>query len=241
MEKKNQSSAQVYRAFDGTSLIAWHLEPHESLNLVHDYAVPADTDYAVTVQFFLAPSSSLTYVPIITGGATVRLTLEIILEEHAQAAINGIYCIEGQQEYHIITKQQHRASHATSALRMNGIATGRSMLNYSGIIAIDKNASKTQASQENKTLLLGAQARAISIPALEVLNNDVHCAHGSAMSSFDADHLWYMQSRGLPMAQAKQLLVASFLEQALDGKIVPERHETVIQSLVDKVLNAKEQ
>jgi hypothetical protein len=215
----------------------WQLEPHASLMLLHHIEVPAGLDHALTVQFFLAPSSSLFYAPIITGGATVRITIELFLEEGAQATINGIYCMPHNQQYHIITKQHHRGPRAASQLRMNGVVAGTSMLNYSGIIAVDAAAAKTQASQENKTILIGAHARAISIPALEVLTDDVQCAHGSATSSFDREQVWYLQSRGLAVDRAQYLMLAGFFEQTLSGILDFQKRDTLVQSLVRKAIN----
>ena len=53
--------------------------------------------------------------------------------------------------------------------------------------------------------------QAHSIPALEVLTNDVRCTHGSAVGQVDQESLYYLQARGLSAVQAEQLLIASFL------------------------------
>ena len=101
-------------------------------------------------------------------------------------------------------------------MAFNGIAIDQSMITYAGTIAVEKNAVKTTASQENKTILWGPHAKAISVPALEVQTNDVQCAHGSAIGPFNDEHIRYVQSRGLSRDQAQRLLLGSFFAETLD-------------------------
>ena len=54
-------------------------------------------------------------------------------------------------------------------------------------------------------------------PELEVFNDDVECAHGSAIGSLDAEALFYLRARGIGMAEAKRMLVAAFFEDVLSG------------------------
>lgn len=190
-------------------------------------------------QFDLEAGSSLILCPIIVGNANLALTINASLEENAQLMIVGAYALKGTQSCLIITKQEHKGASSTSNLVINGIAKDQASLQYQGAIFIQKNAAQSIAKQENKTLLLGSQARAISIPSLEILNNDVQCAHGSAVGPLQEDQLIYAQSRGLPLKHAQKLLITSFFAQTL-GDILDENLKAqLIEKLVQRSLGEK--
>ena len=79
-----------------------------------------------------------------------------------------------------------------------------------GMIHIDEGAQRVQADLSSRYLLLSNQAQAYTVPSLEVLTDDVHCSHASAIGSFDQEQLFYMMSRGLSVSLAKGLLADAF-------------------------------
>jgi Fe-S cluster assembly protein SufD len=87
---------------------------------------------------------------------------------------------------------------------------------YQGLIQVAKDAQRTDAYQANRNLLLSDEARADSIPGLEILANDVRCTHGATLGHVDAEHLYYLQARGLPKNVAQRLIVEAFFEPVLE-------------------------
>jgi Fe-S cluster assembly protein SufD len=69
-------------------------------------------------------------------------------------------------------------------------------------------------------MLLDRTATANARPELEIYADDVKCAHGCAVGELDAQGLFYLQSRGLPPAEAKKLMLQAFIEGFVDA---PER------------------
>ena len=55
-----------------------------------------------------------------------------------------------------------------------------------------------------------------SKPELEIFADDVACGHGSTAGQLDPDMLFYMRARGIPEPEARALLIAAFIGQALD-------------------------
>jgi Fe-S cluster assembly protein SufD len=53
-------------------------------------------------------------------------------------------------------------------------------------------------------------------PELEILADDVKCAHGAAIGDLDMSALFYLRSRGVPESEARSLLLCAFLEEAVD-------------------------
>ena len=84
------------------------------------------------------------------------------------------------------------------------------------MIRVDKGAQKTDAYQENRNLLLSADAHADSIPGLEIEANNVRCTHGATIGQMDRMQLFYLMSRGLSRAEAEQVIVRGFFQPVLD-------------------------
>ncbi len=215
----------------------WHLEPHANVTFIH--LLETDAPVAANLEFKLGQSSILNYSPIIIGGSHTELKLEVILHEHAQLTVAGAYALTGKEECSFTTQQMHCGLSSISNLVINGIAAGGALVTYNGAISIQKNATKSIARQENKTLLIGSRAKAISIPSLEVQTNDVQCAHGSAVGPLQEDQLTYAQSRGLSLHSARRMLVTSFFAQALEGMLDENLREKIVAQLVDKALGEK--
>lgn len=150
----------------------------------------------------------------------INLSLEIhvYLEgSSSRATINGVYALDFDQKVSIKTFQNHIGEMAKSELLLKGMLKGRAQAFYEGLIFIGPEARKTQASQENKNILLSKQAQVISIPSIKVLQHDVQCSHGSAIGRFEKEQLWYLQSKGLEEVKAHKLLISSFFASVIEN------------------------
>jgi Fe-S cluster assembly protein SufD len=94
--------------------------------------------------------------------------------------------------------------------------SGASNTVFDSLIHVRKDAQKTDASQNNRNLLLSRRALARSNPRLEILADDVKCSHGSTVGFLDPDALFYMRSRGLGEAEARALLVYAFANESIE-------------------------
>jgi Fe-S cluster assembly protein SufD len=65
-------------------------------------------------------------------------------------------------------------------------------------------------------LLLQRTATVNLKPELEIFADDVKCAHGATVGELDQRALFYMQSRGIPLARAQALLTRAFVADTLD-------------------------
>jgi Fe-S cluster assembly protein SufD len=48
-------------------------------------------------------------------------------------------------------------------------------------------------------------------PELEIYADDVECAHGNTVGQLDEQALFYMRQRGIPLGQARALLLEAFI------------------------------
>jgi Fe-S cluster assembly protein SufD len=80
------------------------------------------------------------------------------------------------------------------------------------MIYVAEGAQQTDGYQANRNLVLSNEARADSIPGLEILADDVRCTHGATVGKIDPELVFYLESRGIPPAQAERLVVEGFFD-----------------------------
>ncbi len=87
---------------------------------------------------------------------------------------------------------------------------------FQGKILVKPDAQKTDGYQISQALLLDDDSTFQAKPELEIYADDVKCSHGSTTGAIDEDALFYLCSRGVPRKEATDLLVLSFLAEAID-------------------------
>lgn len=88
---------------------------------------------------------------------------------------------------------------------------------FGGKIVVDEGATGTDAEQNNRNLLVSDGARMDSAPQLEIYCDDVRCGHGSATGELDANALFYMRQRGIPLDEARMMLTQAFMSDVVDA------------------------
>ena len=152
--------------------------------------------------------------------------------EGAQGRMSGFYFTDGTQHLDHDTQQNHLAPHTTSDLLFKGALKGKSRSVWQCMIYVAPNAQKTDGYQANRNLVLDDQARADSIPGLEILADDVRCTHGATVGKLELEPLFYLKSRGIPQREAEQLVVEGFFDpimQRIPFEGVRERFQQAIQ------------
>src|SRR3954451_18932128 len=134
----------------------------------------------------------------------------------AHAAVSGAYATHGRQHLDFDTLQEHAAPNTTSDLAFRGILDARSTAVWRGMIKVDPGAQQTDAFQESRNLLISKKAHADAIPGLEILANDVRCTHAAAIAQLDKEQLFYLESHGLPAADADRLVIEGFLQALVE-------------------------
>ena len=123
----------------------------------------------------------------------------------------GLYFGDDDQHFDHNTSQDHIAPDTGSDLLYKGALDERSRAAFRGIIRVHPGAQRTDAYQTNRNLLLSEEARADSLPNLEIEADDVRCSHGASVGQLDSEALFYLLSRGLSRQQAERLVVLGFL------------------------------
>ncbi|MFN3308706.1 MAG: Fe-S cluster assembly protein SufD [Anaerolineales bacterium] len=151
------------------------------------------------------------------GSQLTKTFMEIdLVGEGATGKMSGFYFTNGNQHLDHDTQQNHFAPHTTSDLLFKGALQDRSRSVWQGMIYVAPGAQKTDGYQANRNLTLSPQARADSIPGLEIMADDVRCTHGATVGKIDEEQLFYLLSRGIARKEAIRLIVEGFFEPIME-------------------------
>ncbi len=148
----------------------------------------------------------------IGGHLTKNFTDLDLVGTGATGKMSGFYFTENDQHLDYDSQQNHLVPNTTSDLLFKGALLGASRSVWQGMIYVAPGAAKTDGYQNNRNLILSRQARADSIPGLEILADDVRCTHGATVGKIDPDQIFYLQARGVPRREAERLIVEGFFD-----------------------------
>ncbi|MET0258986.1 MAG: SufD family Fe-S cluster assembly protein, partial [Methylobacterium sp.] len=165
------------------------------------------------------------------GGAIIRQEVHAqTVGEGADIQIRGVNLLQAGQHVDVTTTLNHNVAHTTSTEIFRNVVLGGSGV-FQGMIRVAKGAQKTDARLACNTLLLSDEGDFSAKPELEIFADDVQCGHGATAGEINADHLFYLMSRGIPEPLARSLLVKAFV-----GEVVEElEYEPAIEALEARI------
>lgn len=150
-------------------------------------------------------------------GRQERRSIHVQLaEENSEVELFGLARLKGKEASHVHATVEHAAPHTRSRQHFKSVLQEESRFSFEGKIWVHPAAQKTEAYQLNNNLLLSDGAASYAKPNLEIFADDVKASHGATVGRLDEEHLFYLRSRGLSLAQAKEWLVEGFCKEILD-------------------------
>jgi Fe-S cluster assembly protein SufD len=154
---------------------------------------------------------------VLLGGGIVRNNVHPVLNgEGGDCLINGLFAGTGRQHLDNYMLVEHAKPHCGSRQFYNGILGGHAHGVFHGRIIVHKDAQKTDAKQTNRNLLLSDNAQIDTKPQLEIYADDVKCTHGATIGQIEENALFYLRSRGIQEAEARQMLLLAFASECVD-------------------------
>jgi Fe-S cluster assembly protein SufD len=151
------------------------------------------------------------------GGGLARIDLRVDLEgDGSSADLAGLSFGDGNQTLDYRVVMRHVGRNTSSNVFLKGAVGDHASSVFTGLLRIEEDAVRTSAFETNRNLVLSGDATARSVPNLEILCDDVVCGHGSTVGPLEAEHLYYLMSRGLPRRHAERVLVRGFFEEVIE-------------------------
>lgn len=208
---------------DGASLTVVSLQDwaDDAVHLSHHYAT-------------VGRDARLRHTAVSLGGNLVRLAPSVRFGgPGGDAELLGLYYADAGQHLEHRLFVDHSQPNCRSRVEYKGALQGdEAHAVWIGDVLIQAGATGTDTYEYNRNLLLTDRARADSVPNLEILTGEVAGAgHASASGRLEDHHLFYLMARGIPLAEARRLVIRGFFG-ALIGKIdVPELRERVTETI----------
>ena len=164
------------------------------------------------------------------GARISRHNLDVMQAgESTEFSIDGLALVGGRQLADTNSLIDHARARGRSRQVHKTVVGGGAHAVFNGRIFVRRDAQQTDAAQQSRNLLLSDKAHVDTKPQLEIFADDVKCAHGATVGQIEADELFYLKSRGLSDATARNLLTYAFAAEIIER--IP------VKSLVERLEN----
>jgi Fe-S cluster assembly protein SufD len=167
------------------------------------------------------------------GGRMVRNNLNTELKgSGTETNYYGVYYATGDSHIDNQTFIDHAVPHCESNELYKGILDDHGVGVFNGKVLVRQDAQKTNAYQQNSSLVLSQTATMNAKPQLEIFADDVRCSHGATIGQLDEQSVFYLKSRGVPEPDARKLLQNAFLGEVIEkieNEVIKDYAESLIQ------------
>ncbi|MDP9494767.1 MAG: Fe-S cluster assembly protein SufD [Actinomycetota bacterium] len=246
-ENAEASVLVVYRSADGARLL---MVPEIDLDVAAGgrlrYLAVQGLDHAATSvvhqRVTLGRDATARIGEVGLGAKLGRLDLGVRLTgDGSSSEVVGLYFGEGEQTLDYRMVITHEGKSTTSDVFLKGAVEDDAQSVFTGLLRIEKDARGTSTFETNRNLVLSENAKAQSVPNLEILCDDVVCGHGSSVGPLEQEHLYYLQSRGLTRVRAERLLIRGFFQEVIDRLPIEAVGAPVSEEVFRRFVSAQEE
>lgn len=192
------------------------LEPGSSLRHVKVQAEADNAFHVGTLSVDQQRGSEFVSHSFALGGQLARTDITSVLAgTDASCGLDGLYVVRGRQLVDHHTTVDHRSPRCSSRELYKGVLEDASTGVFNGKVFVRQDAQKSDAQQLNKNLLLSDAATIDTKPQLEILADDVKCSHGATIGRLDPAAHFYLRSRGIDAASAREMLIVAFANEMI--------------------------
>lgn len=204
---------------DVSGVIVTNVGDQANLTVLNMYDGPRTSRHMWQWAATVGRDATFLGLTIALGGSFIRLSPSVRYAGPGGSGqmLGAFLATDGQfQEFRLLV--DHNEPHCTSNVVFKGALAGAATHTvWIGDVLVRREAVGIETYEMNRNLLLDDGPRADSVPNLELETGDVVGAgHASATGRFDDEQLFYLQSRGIPEALARQLVVRGFFVEVLD-------------------------
>ena len=211
---------QVFQAKDGVahSHLCEILLGEES-QLQHGLVSMGDgsSSLLTTLAIQQEPCSHYALSSLVQGSLLARVEPRIVqLRGQAFTSLKGLAVAADEQQVGVHSAMRFDGPEGELDQLQKSLVSGKSHTIFNGSIQVPKEAQRTNAAQLSRNLMLSSRARVDTKPELEIIADDVKCAHGATVSQLQEDELFYLRSRGISEVEATALLLNGYCQEVID-------------------------
>ena len=219
-EKADLELLEVVLA-EGASAHSHVLEAHlgQEAVLRHGFLASADGQASLLTHLAVEQETRSHYAltSVVTGWSLGRVEPRVVqVDGQAETTLKGLAVTSADQQLATHTAVRFDGPEGELDQLQKCLASGQSHTIFNGAIEVPRIAQRTNAAQLSRNLLLSGQARVDTKPELEIVADDVRCAHGATVSQLQEDELFYLQSRGIAAQDAAALLLRGACQEVIE-------------------------
>ncbi|MEX2291196.1 MAG: Fe-S cluster assembly protein SufD [Mycobacteriales bacterium] len=238
LEVAEQASATVVLEHTGSaryaSVVSVLVGDAASLRLVQVQGWEPDAVHSAHVATRVGRDATLTSTQVTLGGDLVRVHETVdFTGPGGQVDLRGVSFADGGQHLEHRLLVDHSAPQCRSRVVYKSALHGDDAHTvWVGDVLIRAGATGTDTYELNRNLLLTPEARADSVPNLEIETGEIAGAgHASTTGRFDDEQLFYLQSRGIPTDVARRMVVRGFFADVVEDIGVPALQERLMTTI----------
>ncbi len=188
----------------------------------------------------LGKDATFTHMAVTLGGDLVRLAPSVrYAGPGGNAELRGIYFADSGQHLEHRLFVDHARPDCRSRVTYKGALRGDGAHTvWIGDVVIRPEATGTDTYEANRNLVLTDGARADSVPNLEILTGEVvRAGHASASGRLEDEHLFYLTARGIPVEEARRLIIRGFFAELI-GQIAADQVRAKVTAAIEAELDA---
>jgi FeS assembly protein SufD len=220
LEEKAELDLSQWIEAQASGLHSLVIEAHlaRGARLHHGLVALGQADAALLAHVALEQESEseVQLSTVSAGWGLARLEPRAVqVDGSARTTFRGLQLVDGQRIADTHSYVEFKGPEGELDQLHKAVAAGQGRSVFNGAVRVPRAAQRTNAAQLSRNLLLSDRARIDTKPELEIVADDVKCAHGATVSSLQTDELFYLQSRGIGADQAAALLQRAFCEEVL--------------------------
>ena len=206
---------------EGASAHSHVLEAHlgQEAVLRHGFLASADGQASLLTHLAVEQETRSHYAltSVVTGWSLGRVEPRVVqVDGQAETTLKGLAVTSADQQLATHTAVRFDGPEGELDQLQKCLASDQSHTIFNGAIEVPRIAQRTNAAQLSRNLLLSGQARVDTKPELEIVADDVRCAHGATVSQLQEDELFYLQSRGIAAQDAAALLLRGACQEVIE-------------------------
>lgn len=142
---------------------------------------------------------------------TISENITHLVGDGSHADTKTVVVGRGEQKLNFTTEVRHWGKNSNGHILKHGVMKDAAQSIFNGIGYIEHGATKADAQQESRVLMLSEKARGDANPILLIDEDDVTAGHAASVGRVDPLQLYYLMSRGISKAEAERLVIHGFL------------------------------
>ncbi|MCA1024025.1 Fe-S cluster assembly protein SufD [Halobacillus litoralis] len=144
-------------------------------------------------------------------GDTVSENITHLIGDNSHSNAKTVAIGRGAQKQNFTANITHFGKGSDGYILQHGVMKDKASAIFNGIGKIEHGASKSNAEQESRVLMLSKDARGDANPILLIDEDDVTAGHAASVGRVDPIQLYYLMSRGISRFEAERLIIHGFL------------------------------